>query len=97
MPIDQAVMDEFVDDCPTEASRIAARTVIELARKVVPERFSSLPVEAGPHAPLIAAYLDHLEARPVAWSPRPARGSLSLRAGFSPGTTRMSQDSRLRR
>ena len=60
MPIDQAVIDRFVGDYPTEASRIAARTVIELARRVVPERFSSRPVEAGPHAPLIAAYLDHL-------------------------------------
>ena len=60
MPIDQAVIDRFVSDYPTEASRIAARTVIELARRVVPERFSSPPVEAGPHAPLIAAYLDHL-------------------------------------
>ena len=44
MPIDQAVIDRFVSDYPTEASRIAARTVIELARRVVPERFSSPPV-----------------------------------------------------
>ena len=44
MPIDQAVIDRFVGDYPTEASRIAARTVIELARRVVPERFSSPPV-----------------------------------------------------
>jgi len=60
MPIDQAVIDRFVDGHPTEASRIAARTAIELARRVAPERFSAPSVEADPHAPLLAAYLDHL-------------------------------------
>lgn len=60
MPIDQAVIDRFVDGNPTEASRISTRTAIELARRVVPERFSIPSVEVGPHAPLIAAYLDHL-------------------------------------
>ena len=31
MPIHQAVIDRFVGDHPTEASRIAARTAVELA------------------------------------------------------------------
>jgi site-specific recombinase XerD len=59
-PIDQALVDRFVDDYPSEAPRIAARTAIELARRVVPERFSAPSVEAGPHASLLDAYLDHL-------------------------------------
>ena len=75
MPIDQAVIDRFVDDYPTEASRIAARTAIELARRVVPERFSIPSVEADPHAPLIAAYLDHLR-RVRGLEPKTCEGQL---------------------
>ena len=64
MPIYQAVIDRFVGDHPTEASRIAARTAVELARKVAPERFSMPSVEAGPHAPLLAG---------LGFSPGPTR------------------------
>jgi hypothetical protein len=59
--IDDALIDRFFSDChPTEAPRIHARTVIGLARKVAPERFSAPPVEADPHAPMLTTYLDHL-------------------------------------
>jgi integrase/recombinase XerD len=75
MPIDQPVIDRFVDDYPTEAPRIAARTAIELARKVAPERFSTPSVEVGPHAPLLAAYLDHLR-RVRGLEPKTCEGQL---------------------
>lgn len=59
--IDQTIVDRFVNSLPTAAPRIAARTVIELARRVVPERFSSpCDAETDPNGPLLAAYLDHL-------------------------------------
>ena len=75
MPIHQAVIDRFVDDHPTEASRIAARTAVELARRVALERFSTPSVEAGPHAPLLAAYLDHLR-RVRGLEPKTCEGQL---------------------
>lgn len=59
-PIDQAVIDGFVGAYPTETPRISARTAIELARRVVPERFSIPSREPDPHGPLVDAYLDHL-------------------------------------
>src|ERR1700722_18242878 len=37
--IDQSVIDGFVAGYSTEAPRVAARTAIELARRVAPERF----------------------------------------------------------
>ncbi len=74
-PIDQAAVDRFVDGCPTQAARIAARTAIELARRVVPERFSAPPVPADPHAPLLAAYLDHLR-RVRGLEPKTCEGQL---------------------
>ena len=74
-PIDQAVVDRFVDGCPTQAARIAARTAIELARRVAPERFSAPPVPADPHAPLLAAYLDHLQ-RVRSLEPKTCEGQL---------------------
>jgi integrase/recombinase XerD len=75
VPIDQAVIDRFVDHYRTEAPRIAARTAIELARRVAPERFSTPSVEAGPHAPLLAAYLDHLR-RVRGLEPKTCEGQL---------------------
>jgi integrase/recombinase XerD len=75
MPIHQAVIDRFVGDHPTEASRMAARTAVELARRVAPERFSTPSVEAGPHAPLLAAYLDHLR-RVRGLDPKTCEGQL---------------------
>jgi integrase/recombinase XerD len=75
MPIDQAVIDRFVGDDRTDAARIAARTAIELARRVAPERFSTPSVEVGPHAPLLAAYLDHLR-RVRGLEPKTCEGQL---------------------
>jgi integrase/recombinase XerD len=58
--IDQAVIDGFVAEYPTETPRISARTAIELARRVAPERFSMPSGEPDPHGPLLGNYLDHL-------------------------------------
>ena len=59
--VDQTMIDRFVNSLPTEAPRIAARTVIEHARRIAPERFS-IPssMVADPNGPLLAAYLGHL-------------------------------------
>ena len=59
--IDQALIDRFVHSLRTATPRIAARTAIEHARRVAPERFS-IPCRAisDPPGPLLAAYLDHL-------------------------------------
>ena len=59
--IDQTSIDQFVNSLPSAASRIAARTAIEHARRVAPERFS-IPCStvANPHGPLLTAYLAHL-------------------------------------
>ena len=59
-PISQAVIDAFLDTYPTKAPRQAARTAIELARRVVPERFVIPCVELDPHQPFLDAYMDHL-------------------------------------
>jgi integrase/recombinase XerD len=59
-PIEQAVIDGFVNEYPTETPRISARTAIELARRVAPERFPIPSAEPDPHGPLVDAYLDHL-------------------------------------
>ena len=74
-PIDQAAIDRFVDGHPTQAARIAARTAIELARRVAPEQFSAPPMPADPHAPLLAAYLDHLQ-RVCGLEPKTCEGQL---------------------
>jgi len=59
--IDQTVIDRFVDSLPTAAPRVAARTVIEHARRIAPERFSiPCSMVMDPNGPLLAAYLDHL-------------------------------------
>lgn len=59
--IDQTVIDRFMHSLRTAAPRIAARTAIEHARRVVPEQFS-IPCRTmpDPHGPLLTAYLDHL-------------------------------------
>jgi integrase/recombinase XerD len=58
--IDQVVIDGFIDEHTTEAPRISARTAVELARRVAPERFSIPSAEPDPHGPLLDAFLDHL-------------------------------------
>jgi len=59
--IDEATIDRFLDNLRTSAARIAARTAVEHARRLAPERFS-IPCRTmpAPHGPLLAAYLDHL-------------------------------------
>jgi integrase/recombinase XerD len=74
--IDQTLIDRFVNSLPTAAPRIAARTVIEHARRVALERFS-MPCStvADPNGPLLTAYLAHLrEVRGLA--PRTCEGML---------------------
>ena len=59
--IDQDMIDRFVQSLPTVTPRIAARTAIEHARRLAPDRFSiSYRPMPDPHDPLLAAYLDHL-------------------------------------
>jgi site-specific recombinase XerD len=60
-PIDQTAVDRFVHSLPTATPRIAARTAIEHARRVAPERFS-IPGRTvqDPHGPLLTVYLEHL-------------------------------------
>jgi integrase/recombinase XerD len=60
--IDQNVIDRFTLSLPTESPRIAARTAIEHAQRVAPERFS-VPcrhTSPDPDGPLLASYPDHL-------------------------------------
>jgi integrase/recombinase XerD len=59
--IDQTIIDRFVQSLPTASPRIAARTAIEHARRVAPERFS-IPCHAmpDPYGPFLGAFLDHL-------------------------------------
>jgi len=60
--IDQDVIDRFMQNLRTVTARIATRTVIEHARRVVPHRFSTQcrHTAPDPHGPLLAAYLNHL-------------------------------------
>lgn len=61
-PIDQDVINRFVHSLRTATPRIAARTAIEHARRIVPERFSTLHccTTPDPDGPLLSSYLDHL-------------------------------------
>jgi hypothetical protein len=59
-PITQVMIDGFVAGCPTEASRIAARTAIALARRIVPHRFEIRHREPDPHEPLLTGYSNYL-------------------------------------
>lgn len=61
-PITRAVIDRFVDERPTEASRVAARTAIAMAQRIVPERFEPRFSAPDPHGPLLASYSDYLLA-----------------------------------
>jgi site-specific recombinase XerD len=60
--IDEAIIDRFMLSLQTESPRIAARTAIEHACRVAPERFSAQCRQAppDPNGQLLAAYLDHL-------------------------------------
>ena len=60
--IDQDVIDRFILSLQTESPRVAARTAIEHAQRVAPERFS-VPCRhttPEPDGPLLTIYLDHL-------------------------------------
>ena len=60
--IDQDVIDRFILSLQTVSPRVAARTAIEHARRVAPERFSApcRQTPPDPNGPLLVAYLDHL-------------------------------------
>jgi integrase/recombinase XerD len=60
--IGQDVIDRFMLTLQTGSPRVAARTAIEHARRVAPERFSTpcRPTAPDPDGLLLAAYLDHL-------------------------------------
>jgi|SRR5580700_431323 integrase/recombinase XerD len=58
--IRRAVIDNFVAEHQTEASRIAAQTAIALARRIVPHRFEVRRREPDPHEPLLTSYSDYL-------------------------------------
>jgi integrase/recombinase XerD len=60
--IGQGIIDRFLLSFRTTSPRVAARTAIEHARRVVPERFSTpcRHTTPDPDGPLLAAYLDHL-------------------------------------
>jgi site-specific recombinase XerD len=59
--IDQDLIDRFVQSLPTVTPRISARTAIDHARRLAPDRFStSCRRPLDPHDPLLAAFLDHL-------------------------------------
>jgi integrase/recombinase XerD len=59
-PIRQAVIDAFLDAYSTKAPRINTHVAIELARRVVPERFAIPCVEPDPHQTFLDAYTDYL-------------------------------------
>jgi hypothetical protein len=59
-PIRQAVIDAFLDAYSTKAPRINTHVAIELARRVVPERFVIPCVEPDLHQTFLDAYTDYL-------------------------------------
>lgn len=76
-PIDQATIDRFVEEFPTDSPGISARTAIELARRVVPERFLTACVEPDPHRLFLDDYLDHLR-RVRGLEPKTCEGRLLI-------------------
>ncbi|WP_245444546.1 tyrosine-type recombinase/integrase [Microvirga sp. KLBC 81] len=59
-PISDVLIDGFVAGCPTDASRVAARTAIALARRIVLHRFEDRHREHDPHEPLLTSYSSYL-------------------------------------
>jgi integrase/recombinase XerD len=59
-PISQSLIDSFVAEHTTKASRIGARTAVALTRRIVPERFELRPEVHDPHAILLGSYSDYL-------------------------------------
>jgi len=60
-PVYRDTIDHFMGDLPTVASRIAARTAIEHARRIAPHRFAiQQHATPDPDGPLLVAYLEHL-------------------------------------
>lgn len=60
IPISQSVIDAFLDAYPTKAPRVSTQVVIELARRVIPERFVISCPEPDAHQTLLDAYTDYL-------------------------------------
>jgi integrase/recombinase XerD len=58
--ISQSVIDSFVAEHTTKASRVGARTAVALTRRIVPERFERRPEVHDPHALLLGSYSDYL-------------------------------------
>ena len=59
--IDQDLIDHFLRSLPTVTPSTTARTAIEHARRLAPDRFSTAcRPPPDPYEPLIAAFLDHL-------------------------------------
>jgi site-specific recombinase XerD len=59
--IDQGLIDRFLRSLPTVTPRTAARTAIQHARRLAPDRFSDVcRPPPDPHEPLLAAFLSHL-------------------------------------
>jgi hypothetical protein len=74
--IDQTIIDRFVQSLPSASPRIAARTAIEHARRIAPERFYiPCPAMSDPHGPFLAAFLDHLR-RVQGLAPKTCEGLL---------------------
>ncbi len=74
--IDPQLVDRFLQSLGTATPPTVARTAIEHARRVAPERFSSQPsMMPDAHAPLLGSYLDHLR-RVRGLEPRTCEGLL---------------------
>jgi site-specific recombinase XerD len=59
-PISQTVIEAFLDTYPTKAPRASTHVAMELARRVVPERFVIPCVEPDPHSTLLDTYANYL-------------------------------------
>src|SRR5262249_12823033 len=60
-PVDRDTIDHFMCSLPTVASRVAARTAIQHARRIAPHRFAiQRHATPDPDGPLLVAYLEHL-------------------------------------
>ena len=79
-PITQALIDGFVAGCPTKTSRVAARTAIALARRIVPHRLEICRHEPHPHEALLTGYSSYLrEVRGLAVKTREGQMLLARR------------------
>ena len=59
-PIPPQIVDRYLQDRPTMASRWGAHGAICFAARCLPERFAAEPPQNDPDHPLLTAYLQHL-------------------------------------